>query len=87
MLSCVSTEIYQILVKDFHTHAVSLYLSDEQMKSIANQGGVVGIFFSANRELDDDAADAAGGWRRIRLRHPLDLHPHYPREGAAHEGW
>ncbi len=46
------------LVKDFHTHAVSRYLSDEQMKAIASQGGVVGIFFSANRELDDDAADA-----------------------------
>jgi membrane dipeptidase len=46
------------LVKDFHSHAVSRYLSDEQMKAIAGQGGVVGIFFSANRELDDDTANA-----------------------------
>jgi membrane dipeptidase len=47
------------LVKDFHTHAPSRYLSDEQMKALAAKGGVLGIFFSANRELDDDDADAA----------------------------
>jgi membrane dipeptidase len=47
------------LVKDFHNHAPSRYLSDEQMKALAAQGGVLGIFFSANRELDDDTADAA----------------------------
>ena len=47
------------LVKDFHTHAPSRYLSDEQMKALAAQGGVLGIFFSANRELDDDTADAS----------------------------
>ncbi|MBM3800980.1 MAG: membrane dipeptidase [Acidimicrobiia bacterium] len=46
------------LVKDFHTHVPSRYLSDEQMKALAAQGGVLGIFFSANRELDDDTADA-----------------------------
>lgn len=45
------------MVKDFHTHAPSRYLSDDQMKALAAQGGVVGIFFSANRELDDDDAD------------------------------
>ena len=47
------------MVKDFHTHAPSRYLSDEQMKALAAQGGVLGIFFSANRELDDNNADAA----------------------------
>lgn len=47
------------LVKDFHTHVPSRYLSDEQMKALAAQGGVLGIFFSANRELDDDTADTA----------------------------
>src|SRR5262245_10456751 len=47
------------LVKDFHAHVPSRYLSDEQMKALAAQGGVLGIFFSANRELDDDAADAS----------------------------
>lgn len=46
------------MVKDFHTHAPSRYLSDEQMKTLAAKGGVLGIFFSANRELDDDGADA-----------------------------
>jgi len=45
------------MVKDFHTHAPSRYLTDEHMKALAAKGGVVGIFFSANRELDDDAAD------------------------------
>ena len=45
------------LVKDFHSHAPSRYLSDEQMKALAEQGGVLGIFFTANRELDDDDAD------------------------------
>jgi len=45
------------MVKDFHTHAPSRYLTDEQMKALAAKGGVLGIFFSANRELDDDAAD------------------------------
>jgi membrane dipeptidase len=47
------------LVKDFASHAESRYLSDEQMKALADQGGVVGIFFSANREFDDDDADVA----------------------------
>ena len=47
------------MVKDFHTHAPSRYLSDEQMKALATQGGVFGIFFSANRELDNDAANAS----------------------------
>jgi membrane dipeptidase len=47
------------VVKDFHTHAPSRYLTDEQMRALAAKGGVLGIFFSANRELDDDAADAA----------------------------
>ncbi|MGQ0571909.1 MAG: dipeptidase [Armatimonadota bacterium] len=47
------------MVKDFHTHARSRYLSDEQMKALSAQGGVLGVFFSANRELNDDAADAA----------------------------
>lgn len=46
------------MVKDFDTHAPSRYLTDEQMKALAAKGGVIGIFFSANRELDDDAADA-----------------------------
>lgn len=46
------------LVKDFHSHAESRYLSDQQMKDLAAQRGVLGIFFSANRELDDDDADA-----------------------------
>ena len=45
------------LVKDFHNHAPSRYLSDEQMKALAGQGGVLGIFFTANREFDDDDAD------------------------------
>lgn len=45
------------LVKDFHDHAPSRYLSDEQMKQLAANGGVLGVFFSANRELDDDEAD------------------------------
>ncbi len=45
------------LVKDFHNHAPSRYLSDEQMKALAEQGGVLGIFFTANREFDDDDAD------------------------------
>lgn len=47
------------MVKDFHTHAPSRYLTDEQMKALAAKGGVLGIFFSANRELDDDTADVA----------------------------
>lgn len=47
------------MVKDFHTHAPSRYLTNEQMKALAAKGGVLGIFFSANRELDDDAADVA----------------------------
>jgi len=46
------------MVKDFHSHAPSRYLSDEQMTALAKKGGVLGIFFSANRELDDDTADA-----------------------------
>ena len=46
------------MVKDFDTHAPSRYLTDEQMKALAAKGGVLGIFFSANRELDDDTADA-----------------------------
>ncbi len=45
------------LVKDFHNHAPSRYLSDEQMKALAEQGGVLGIFFTANREFDNDDAD------------------------------
>lgn len=45
------------LVKDFHQHAPSRYLSDEQLRALAAAGGVVGIFFTANRELDDDGAD------------------------------
>jgi membrane dipeptidase len=45
------------LVRDFHTHAPSRYLSDDQLRALAEQGGVAGIFFSANRELDDDDAD------------------------------
>jgi membrane dipeptidase len=45
------------LVRDFHTHAESRYLSDAQLRDLAAQGGVAGIFFSANRELDDDGAD------------------------------
>ena len=45
------------MVKDFHSHAPSRYLTDEQLKAVATQGGVVGIFFSANRELDSDEAD------------------------------
>lgn len=49
----------RVMVKGFATHAPSRYLSDEQMKGLAAQGGVLGIFFSANRELDDDNADAA----------------------------
>jgi len=44
------------MVKDFDTHAPSRYLTDEQMKGLAAQDGVLGIFFSANRELDDDTA-------------------------------
>ena len=48
----------RVMVKDFDTHAPSRYLTDEQMKALAAKGGVLGIFFSANRELDDDAADA-----------------------------
>ena len=45
------------MVKDFHSHAPSRYLTDGQLKAVAAQGGVVGIFFSANRELDSDEAD------------------------------
>ena len=45
------------LVKDFATHAPSRYLTDEQLRALAEQGGVVGIFFSANRELADENAD------------------------------
>ncbi|UCC72104.1 MAG: dipeptidase [Gemmatimonadota bacterium] len=45
------------LVKGFGEHAPSRYLTDEQLKALAEQGGVLGIFFSANRELDDDNAD------------------------------
>jgi membrane dipeptidase len=45
------------LVKDFDTHAPSRYLSDEQMRALADQGGVLGIFYSANRELADPKAD------------------------------
>jgi len=45
------------LVKDFHRHAPSRYLSDDQLRALADAGGVVGIFFTANRELDDDGAD------------------------------
>ena len=45
------------MVKDFHSHAPSRYLTDGQLKAVATQGGVVGIFFSANRELDSDEAD------------------------------
>jgi membrane dipeptidase len=44
------------LVKDFDDHAPSRYLSDEQMRALAAQGGVLGIFFSANRELADPNA-------------------------------
>jgi membrane dipeptidase len=44
-------------VKDFDTHAPSRYLSDEQMRALADQGGVLGIFYSANRELADPNAD------------------------------
>lgn len=47
----------RVLVKDFHAHAESRYLSDDQIRALADQGGVLGIFFSANRELDDDNAD------------------------------
>jgi membrane dipeptidase len=45
------------LAKNFGNHAPSRYLTDEQLKALAEQGGVIGIFFSANRELADDAAD------------------------------
>ncbi|MDR7418012.1 MAG: dipeptidase [Armatimonadota bacterium] len=44
------------MVANFGEHAPSRYLTDEQMKALAAQGGVLGIFFSANRELDDDTA-------------------------------
>jgi membrane dipeptidase len=45
------------LVRDFADHAPSRYLSDEQMRALAAQGGVLGIFFSVNRELADERAD------------------------------
>lgn len=45
------------LVKDFHLHAPSRYLTDDQLRDLASAGGVAGIFFTANRELDDDGAD------------------------------
>ncbi len=45
------------LVRNFGGHAPSRYLTDEQLRALAAQGGVTGIFFSANRELDDDTAD------------------------------
>lgn len=45
------------LVEDYGNHAPSRYLTDEQIKALAEQGGVLGIFFSANRELDHDGAD------------------------------
>lgn len=45
------------LVKNFGDHAPSRYLSDEQMRALGGQGGVLGIFFSVNRELDDERAD------------------------------
>jgi membrane dipeptidase len=45
------------LVKDFHSHAPSRYLSDDQLRALAEADGVVGIFFSANRELESDSAD------------------------------
>ena len=50
------------LVKHFDDHAPSRYFSDEQIKALAAQGGVMGIFFSAGRELekrDDSALDLA----------------------------
>jgi membrane dipeptidase len=45
------------LVRDFHAHAPSRYLSDDQFRALAEQGGVAGIFFTVNRELDSDEAD------------------------------
>lgn len=47
------------VVKDFADHAPSRYLSDEQMRALAERGGVMGIFFSVNRELADEHADVA----------------------------
>jgi membrane dipeptidase len=44
------------LVRNFGGHAPSRYLSDEQLCALAQQNGVAGIFFSANRELNDDTA-------------------------------
>jgi membrane dipeptidase len=45
------------LVKALDGHAEGRYLSDDQMKELAAQGGVLGIFFSANQELADPDAD------------------------------
>jgi membrane dipeptidase len=50
------------LVKDFDTHAPSRYLSDEQMRALADQGGVLGIFYSANRELADPSVPTSATW-------------------------
>ncbi|MBM3458398.1 MAG: membrane dipeptidase [Armatimonadetes bacterium] len=47
------------LVRNFGGHAPSRYLTDDQMRALAAQDGVLGIFFSVNRELDDDAAGIA----------------------------
>ncbi|UCC72110.1 MAG: dipeptidase [Gemmatimonadota bacterium] len=66
------------LVKDFHSHAPSRYFSDEQLKALAEKGGVIGIFFTANRELDDDDADVHDLARFIA--HAADV------AGAEHVG-
>ncbi|MEX2541237.1 MAG: dipeptidase [Trueperaceae bacterium] len=47
------------LVENFDDHAPSRYLSDDQMKALAGQGGVLGVFFSANRELAKPEADVS----------------------------
>lgn len=44
-------------VVDFADHAPSRYLDDDQLRALAAQGGVLGIFFSVNRELANADAD------------------------------
>lgn len=66
------------LVRDFHKHVPSRYLSDAQFRDLAAADGVAGIFFSANRELDDDDADVHDLARFIA--HAAEV------GGAAHVG-
>lgn len=66
------------LVRDFHAHAPSRYLSDDQLRALADQGGVAGIFFNVNRELDSDDADVRDQARFIA--HAVEV------AGAEHVG-